>query len=368
MCGIAGIISLQNDFNVLKWLKDVSLILKHRGNDDDGITLFGSQNTHCSSIEHFQLLDTIKFPLQYLNLTPLSLLYNKNYYAGFIHRRLSILDLSELGHQPMCDITGNVWLTYNGEIYNYLELKKTLQTKGYQFFSNTDTEVLLNCYLHYGKNFIQHLNGMWAFCIYDKRTNEWILSRDRLGVKPLYYYHSKNIFAFASEQKAFIKSQLIPFNINHQALSKYLIDNVLEDREDGLFQNIKELQPGKNLFLNTQSLTIHKEKYFHLKNFITKTSISQTEEQIIQQTKNTVEKSIQQHLRSDVDVALSLSGGIDSSVIAVTSNKYSSHPLHTFSIVYPSHPSLDEKQFIDVINNTIHSIPHFITPIANDFF
>ncbi len=368
MCGIAGIISFQNNFNILKWLTDVSLILKHRGNDDDGITLFDFQNTDCSSVEHFHLLSSKNSSLQYLKLTPLSLLHNKKYHAGFIHRRLSILDLSELGHQPMCDYSGNVWITYNGEIYNYLELKKFLLNKGYQFFTNTDTEVVLNCYLHYGKDFLQYLNGMWAFCIYDKRTNEWILSRDRLGVKPLYYYHSKNIFAFASEQKAFIKSQLIPFSINHPALSKYLIDNILEDEKESIFQNIKELQSGEIIILDTHSLNLQKRKYFNLEAQLTKSFNNFSEQEIISQTREKVENSIQQHLRSDVEVAISLSGGIDSSIIAVTASPHVIKPLNTFSIVFPSHAAIDETNYINVINQNINSLSHPITPNANDFF
>ncbi len=368
MCGIAGIISFQNNFNVLKWLNDVSLILKHRGNDDDGITLFDFQNTDCSSIEHFHLLASKNSPLQYLKLTPLSFLHSKKYHAGFIHRRLSILDLSEQGHQPMCNNSGSVWITYNGEIYNYLELKKSLLNKGYQFFTNTDTEVVLNCYLHYGKDFLQYLNGMWAFCIYDKRTNEWILSRDRLGVKPLYYYHSKNIFAFASEQKTFIKSHLLPFSVNYQALSRYLIDTVLEDEEESIFQSIKELQPGEIMILDTHSLNLQKRKYFNLDAQLTKSFNNLSEQSIISQTREKVESSIQQHLKSDVDVAISLSGGIDSSVIAVTASRYSSQPLNTFSIVFPSHSDIDETSYINTINQTIHCHPHNILPNANDFF
>lgn len=368
MCGIAGIISFQNNFNVLKWLNDVSLILKHRGNDDDGITLFDFQNTDCSSIEHFHLLSSKNSSLQYLKLTALSSLHNKKYHAGFIHRRLSILDLSELGHQPMCDDSRNVWITYNGEIYNYLELKKFLLNKGYSFFSNTDTEVVLNCYLHYGKDFLQYLNGMWAFCIYDKRTNEWILSRDRLGVKPLYYYYSKNIFAFASEQKAFIKSQLIPFSIHHQALSKYLIDNILEEEEESIFQNIKELQPGEMIILDTHSLNFKKKKYFNLDTQLTKSFNNFSEQEIIFQTREKVENSIQKHLRSDVEIAISLSGGIDSSIIAVTASQYVFKPLNTFSIVFPSHAAIDETNYINVINQNINSLSHPITPNANDFF
>lgn len=366
MCGIAGIVSYDENTNILQVVKSVSKILQHRGNDDDGVVLFDEDNVYCSKIQHS--IEFTSSHLKYLSLLPFENIPVKKYPLALIHRRLSIIDLSEYGHQPMCDESGNVWITYNGEIYNYLKLKQFLIEKGFRFFSNTDTEVVLKAYLYYGKSFVQHLNGMWAFCIYDKRSNELFLSRDKIGVKPLYYYHSKNVFAFASEQKAFHQSGLIPFSINISAVSQYLIHNVLEDTEEGLIQEIKEVLPGENVFVNLANLCIKKEKYFHLSELLNGSKTHFDEQKIIHQTKKLVDNSIHQHLRSDVEVAVSLSGGIDSSIVAVSASRYLNRPIHCFSVVFPDKPGIDESVFVRSVNQQIPMVEHLITPTIDGFF
>ncbi|RME18789.1 MAG: asparagine synthase (glutamine-hydrolyzing), partial [Bacteroidetes bacterium] len=363
MCGIAGILSYQKSINIPRWLHNASQLLQHRGNDDDGITLFSNNNTYCSKISHPLSHHPM---LPYLQHIPYSDIPTIDVYLGLLHQRLSILDLSEYGHQPMCNEDGTVWITYNGEIYNYKQLRRMLEQQGFHFFSNTDTEVVLKAYLYYGKNFVRYLNGMWAFCIYDTKTKEIFLSRDRIGVKPLYYIYSSNLFAFASEQKVFLKTRLIPFEINQKALSKYLLDNVLEYEEEGIFKYIYELQPGENIIVNTNNLQIKKEKYFLLEELLSNNEI-QDEQDIIRNTKNLVSTSIFEHLQSDVPVAVALSGGIDSSVIASIAAQHIGQ-LHAFSIVYPQNPSIDESPFIPEVNKKLGSIPHLITPTPEEFF
>jgi asparagine synthase (glutamine-hydrolysing) len=368
MCGIAGIISFNQQINARQWLNEVSCILQHRGNDDDGISLFDNQTCYCYKIQHS--VDSINHSqLKFLQFIPENEVPSKFFSTGLMHRRLSIIDLSELGHQPMCDESADVWITYNGEVYNYLELKENLIKKGIHFFSNSDTEVILKAYLFYGKKFVELLNGMWAFCIYDRRTNEFFLSRDRVGVKPLYYYLSKDIFAFASEQKAFLKSNLIPFEINYSALSKYLLDNVLEYQENGLFQNIIEVQPGENITVNTNDLSLKKERYFSLDNLLSPTiNDSIDEKYLVEKTNHLVHKSVEEHLRSDVEVAISLSGGLDSSIIAVSASKKVEKPLHTFSISFPDNATVNEGNFAQIVSRQIHSQEHWIKPSAENFF
>lgn len=363
MCGIAGIISQNSSINVLQWLCKVSQLLRHRGNDDDGISVFDSNHFYCLKVEHSLNHHS---SLKYLNYTSVNDISHLNFQLGLLHRRLSIIDISEYGHQPMCDETGNVWITYNGEIYNYVELRKNLESKGVTFFSNTDTEVVLKLYIHYGKEFVNQLNGMWALAIYDRRSNEIILSRDRIGVKPLYYFFSKNIFAFASEQKVFLKTQLVPFETNYNALAKYLIDNVLEDTEESIFKNILELQPGETLTLDTKTLSLSKQKYFQVTDLLSN-NYEKNEKNIIERTHQIVKDSIVSHLRSDVDVAVSLSGGIDSSVIAVISSENINN-LHTFSIVFPKQKNIDESFYINEVNQQVHSTAHYVTPDSESFF
>lgn len=363
MCGIAGILSYQKNFNILRWLHNASQLLQHRGNDDDGITLFSHHQTYCTKINH-PLSHHPALPyLQHIQYPDIP---TTDFHLGLLHRRLSILDLSEYGHQPMCNEDASVWITYNGEIYNYKHLRGTLEQQGFRFFSNTDTEVVLKAYLHYGKSFVRYLNGMWAFCIYDIRKKELFLSRDRIGVKPLYYVHSKELFAFASEQKVFLKTHLIPFEINQKALSKYLLGNLLEYEEEGIFRHIKELQPGETIIVNTNDLQIKKERYFLLEDLLSNNEI-QDEQNIISNTKNLVSTSIREHLQSDVPVAVALSGGIDSSVIASITAQHTQQ-LHTFSIVYPQNASINESPFVTTLNKKLGSIPHLITPTPESFF
>lgn len=366
MCGIAGIVSYDENTNILQVVKSISKILQHRGNDDDGVVLFDEENIYCSKIQHS--IEFTNSHLNYLSLKSFEKIPVKKFSIALIHRRLSIIDLSEYGHQPMCDESGLVWITYNGEIYNYLELKQSLIKKGLCFFSNTDTEVVLKAYLYFGKSFVQYLNGMWAFCIYDKRKNELFLSRDKIGVKPLYYHHSKNLFVFASEQKAFHQSGLIPFSINTNAISQYLIHNVLDHTEEGLIQGIREVLPGENIFVNIANLEIKKEKHFHLSELLNVSKTHLDEQKIVHQTKKLVDNSIHQHLRSDVDVAVSLSGGIDSSIIAVSTSKYLNRPIHCFSVVFPENPDIDESIFIRSLRLQIPMIQHLITPSIDGFF
>ncbi len=364
MCGIAGIISYENNWSVKKWLCEASQIIRHRGNDDDGISLFDKDGVYCSKVEH----TTVCFSeWRYLQQITLQEIPERAFYIGLLHRRLSIIDLSEMGHQPMCDESGQVWITYNGEVYNYLELRKELVNKGYSFFSHSDTEVVLKAYLYYGKEFVKHLNGMWAFCIYDSRTRELVLSRDRLGVKPLYYCYSKGLFAFASEQKVFVRSKLVSFGVNYSAVAKYLIDNVLEDKEESVMKAIYEVQPGQIILVNIDNLKIRKDKYFELEE-LAKGSKAEDEREAVAKTDLLVRNSIYQHLRSDVEVGVALSGGIDSSVIAVVSADDLDAELHTFSVVFPENAEIDESKYVEEVNRKINGKKHFVTPTVSEFF
>ena len=164
MCGITGIVSHDvNNSNHLSAIKKMNDAIAHRGPNSEGI-------------------------------------WNDEYcFLG--HRRLSIIDLSETGHQPMCDNTGKIWITFNGEIYNYIELKDTLNKKGHTFKSESDTEVVIAAYKEWGTDCVNQFNGMWAFCIYDKEKQFCFASRDRFGVKPFYYFADSHQFTFASEIK-----------------------------------------------------------------------------------------------------------------------------------------------------------------------
>ena len=178
------------------------------------------------------------------------------------HRRLSILDLSSAGRQPFVSQDNKLFLVYNGEIYNYLELRMELSKLGYVFRTKTDTEVLLAAYGCWGPSFVNRLNGMWAFVIWDSRNKILLASRDRFGIKPLYYYQREGQWIFASEIKALIKHPIVPCKPNEVALFHFLVSELPPEIEDTYFQDIKSLKPATNLFLRNG--IIEQKKFWEL--------------------------------------------------------------------------------------------------------
>lgn len=278
MCGISGIVNKNRskvDFNEIKSITD---IIAHRGPNGEGF------------------------------------LIENNLALG--HRRLAIIDLSSDGNQPMW-YDDNYAIVFNGEIYNYLELRQELQDLGFVFKSKTDTEVILVAYNYWGTDCVNRFNGMWAFCIYDKVKQILFCSRDRFGVKPFYYFDGDKQFTFGSELK-----QLIPYSskkVNKKVLFEYLILSLEEQTEDTFFESIKRLQPSHNLIYDLRTNKFSIERYFSLqfKTHVNKLPLNES----IGQLKSDLFSSIKLRLRSDVEVGTCLSGGLDSSSIAAIVSK-----------------------------------------------
>ena len=233
MCGISGIFNIDNTPISVELLQKMANSIRHRGPDDEGFLLV---NTINGGIEHRYGNDTIsevKSKTNYL-LTESSFKPN----LGFGYRRLSILDLSSNGHQPMTNIDGSLWIEYNGEIYNYIEIKEELLLKGYKFKSNTDTEVILNAYEEWGFDCLKRFNGMWAFAIWDNKKKLLFCARDRFGVKPFYYYFDNKKFVFASEIKAILQDKTIKREINEPLIFDYFILNLIDHTNETFFKNI----------------------------------------------------------------------------------------------------------------------------------
>ena len=283
MCGIAGIITYKKNFSHSKLSSDLNRMLNaisHRGPDGEGTWI------------------------------------KKNVF--FAHKRLSIIDLSKNAKQPMVSRCGRFILNFNGEIYNYIELKKILSSKGYIFFSNSDTEVLLNSYIEWGDNFLKKLNGMFAFSIFDKKTKNVLLARDRFGTKPLYITVFNNTLFYSSEIKSFFKIHNFRKEINFQSLSQYLIfQNIISN--DSLYKNIKLVPAGSYINLNEKNINRIDFKKFWDFDFNEDTSLN--EEYCIDKVKDLLEKSLKKQTRSDVEVGTYLSGGIDSGLINLINSK-----------------------------------------------
>lgn len=299
MCTIAGF-----NFNDEKLIKNMTDTMCHRGPDGEGF--------FCSAK------------------------------VSLGHRRLSILDLSEKGQQPMG--YRNLHITYNGEIYNFQEIKADLVQKGHQFVSDTDTEVILHAYDEWGKQCVQRFNGMWAFCIYDENKNTFFFSRDRFGVKPLYYYFDGRIFIFASELKA-IQKHNIALEIDPVAVNFYFYQKYIGS-ELTIFKNCYKLPPSYNAFFNLNDYTFIKEKYFDLENEITVARKLPLKERLMK-IGELIEDAVVKRLVADVSVGSFLSGGLDSSIISALIAKHKSN-LDTFSIGFKE-KSYDEVPYSRVV-------------------
>jgi len=269
MCGIIGEIS--ENINVEKFIEMRDTLI-HRGPDDEGIYLDDSKK------------------------------------VIFGHRRLSIIDLSILGKQPMTNEDGTVWITFNGEIYNFKELRIELKQLNHVFRSQSDTEVIIHGYEEWGIRIVEKLRGMFAFGIWDKKASRLFLARDRIGIKPLYYYYHKNRFIFASELKAIIKDESIKRELNPKAVECYFYKGYIPSPYS-IWQNISKLPPGHYLIFENDNINI--QKYWDL----TIDNKEYSEEDIISQIEKLLMESINLRLISDVPLGILLSGGIDSSTI-----------------------------------------------------
>ncbi len=293
MCSIFGEISYKILENA-EWLKKASIITHHRGPD-------------CKNFWNS---------------------YDKKVFLG--HNRLSIIDLSNYGNQPMISDCQNYTITFNGEIYNFKDLKNELTHKGFSFRSNSDTEVLLNSYKYWGDNFLDKVEGMFAFAIYDKKKNIVLLARDKSGEKPLYYHYNSNSLSFCSELKGLLENPKIDKKLSSKSLGQFLYQGYVLGN-DCLINNIKKLKPGKYLKYDLSTGDIKISRYFtipsqeNLPNFY-------SEENIVNDLIKLFDKSIQKQINADVPVGVLLSGGIDSSLITAFASN-SKNKLNTFTFL-----------------------------------
>ena len=251
--------------------------------------------------------------------------------VGLAQRRLAILDLSELGHQPMLSPDKNVAVTYNGEIYNYRELRNELRKRGYCFKSECDTEVLIAAYMEWGCECFQRFNGMFAVAIYDKNENKIILARDRIGKKPLYYYHEDEDFVFASELKPIMKYPNFSKRINKKMIGKFLCNKYLE-APFSIFENTFKVIPGT--YITYQNNTIKTEFYWNIleqKKQGDKEQF-QNEEQALYEMEHLLQDATEKRLIADVPVGTFLSGGIDSALVTAMTQRVSDTQVKSFSI------------------------------------
>lgn len=290
MCGIAGLVDWSGRAVDRSLLETMTRRLVHRGPDGEGYHLHGN--------------------------------------VGLGHRRLSIIDLGH-GAQPMCNEDGSIWVTYNGEIYNFPELKKDLESRGHIFRSVCDTEVLVHAYEEWGDSLVEQLRGMFAFAILDQVKERLLLARDRFGVKPLVYYSGERWFAFASETKAIAAHPDIPREIDYTGLAHYFEYGYVPAPET-IFKDIRKLPPGQIMSVDLKRPGKIQEKRYWFLDYSAQIDID--ENSAIQRLDEILSDAIRIRMISDVPLGGLLSGGLDSSAVVTLMARQSTDPVKTFSI------------------------------------
>jgi asparagine synthase (glutamine-hydrolysing) len=347
MCGITGYIDFQGT------IKDTSIILnmlkvqKHRGPDDSGIRAFNMGTSRSMELSATR---------------PSSVTNNFDGMLGF--NRLSILDLSSNGHQPMVSPDNKIILTLNGEIYNAFDYKPELESWGYKFKSTSDTEVVLALYLRYGfEGLLQRLNGMFAIVIVDLNLSEIFITRDRFGIKPMYYITREDYFAFSSELKSFDFLPGFDFQLDYEQLDEFLLfrNNLVGT----LFKDIYSLEPGHYLKYSLgKGLT--KKKYFQINDY-SRSLVSRNLEFYGDELENWLSNSVQMQLMSDVKLGCQLSGGIDSSLVTWLANRGKGKDnFEAVSIIF-NDSRFSEEDYIDEVINGL-SIPGHKFLLESDYY
>ncbi|MBX3348448.1 MAG: asparagine synthase (glutamine-hydrolyzing) [Nitrospira sp.] len=357
MCGIAGLLSIERYSNP-HLIQKMTTLLRHRGPDDEGYLAYDALvgNGVPRLLGGEESVD--RSGPQLLGSSS-----RANVYLG--HRRLAILDLSPAGHQPMR--YGDLWLVHNGEIYNYVELRSQLSSAGYRFVSQTDTEVILAAYHMWGEDCVRRFNGDWAFCILDTRDNTLFLSRDRFGIKPLYYWKSPTELAFASEIKALFALPFVPRGLNASRTLDYRMLSCRDHTSGTLYEDIYQLRPGHCMKIDLRTGLGRTYEYYKPQ---WSTELGEYQHGKAVQYANDIREllfeAVKIRLRADVPVGTCLSGGLDSStIVAIMSKllkqKEPGSQVHTFTASFPE-LSIDETRYAEMVVSATDSLSHLVFP------
>lgn len=324
MCGIFGVVYKEKSAEITeRWARKVTASMTHRGPDEDGVYVDGN--------------------------------------VALGHRRLSIIDLSG-GRQPIFNEDGSIGIVFNGEIYNYKAIQQKLMSKGRRFKTKSDTEVILRSYEEWGADCVNRLQGMFAFAIYDRNKMTLFLSRDRLGIKPLYYFENDQALVFASEIKAIFKSGLVRPLLNDARLDFYFSLGYTPGPET-LFNRILKLPPGHSLWFENGKTTI--ERYWSLD------GIEKSDapiEALQERLRALLLEAVEGHLMSEVPLGVFLSGGIDSSAIVACVHRLRRDPINTFSVGYKDAADLSELSYADLVAKKFGTRHHELILSPESFF
>jgi asparagine synthase (glutamine-hydrolysing) len=324
MCGICGKLMFDPEAHVPEaLLKGMADAIKHRGPDDEGFYAAG----------------------------PMGL--------GF--RRLSIIDLSG-GHQPLCNEDGTVWIVFNGEIYNYQSLRQELRGKGHTFKTNSDTEVIVHLYEEHGADCVEKLRGMFGFAIWDSVKRTLLLARDRVGIKPLYYFLGKDFISFGSEIKAILADPSVEREVEPEMIDRFLVYYYLPGNQT-LLRNLFKLEPGHTLVVRNGNLQVRRYWDLEFDDTDTRYSTRDLERQLV----DLLDETVQLHMISDVPVGFLLSGGIDSTAMLSFAAAKTGQPISTFTIGFSSDSVVDERPYARLAAERYGSKHYEISISPSDF-
>lgn len=357
MCGIVGAVGLGRPIDpaALQRMNDVQV---HRGPDGEGFLLgwMDSGEYQQTFLGHTRQWDAH---------TPVT--------VGLGHRRLAIIDLSERGLQPMTACDARQWIVFNGEIYNHLELREELETLGYQFRTRTDTEVLLQAYRHWSEDCLRHLDGMFAFAIWDGARGRLFCARDRLGIKPFYYATPTGAFVFASEIKALLTFPGVDATPDDEAVVAFLAHANCDYGERTLLRSVKALPPGHALTLDAATGHVTTHAYWTL---VPEATNGAGEDERLDGLRRLLVETTCRHLISDVRIGSCLSGGLDSStVVSLIGKIWREQPeaakalgdkFHTFTACYEDR-AFDEREYALTVAESVGATPHLAFPAPEDF-
>lgn len=336
MCGICGEISFKSKDIKAEIVKKMCNVLAHRGPDDEGMVCI--KGNRC--VEMSKSTGWVSS--------------NSGFEVALGHRRLSIIDLSEAGHQPMANEDQLIWIVFNGEIYNFLELKEDLEKKGHRFRSKSDTEVILHAYEEWDVDCLQRFRGMFAFAIWDGKRKRLFLARDRLGKKPLVYWRGNGYLLFASEIKSLLQVPRVERKVNLHALHSYLTFQYVPS-PDSIFEGINKLPPAHYLLFDSTG-HVKIERYWTLR-FSPSNKKKVSFQDMCEGIRSELEESVRHRLISDVPLGAFLSGGVDSSTVVGIMAKLSGTPVKTFSIGFEE-KEFDELSYARIISERFGTEHH----------
>jgi asparagine synthase (glutamine-hydrolysing) len=355
MCGLAGIINFKSATG--KDLYAINAPIRHRGPDDEGYltwdalgepAIWAGQDTAGSSLELHQLQ---RLPME------------QALRVGLAHRRLSILDLSAAGHQPMVSKTAGLAIVFNGEIYNYLEVREELQQQGFEFHTHSDTEVILQAWACWGAEALHRFNGMFAFLLLDFKKQQLVAVRDRFGVKPLYFTRTSSYLAFASEVKQLRGLGEYKFELNTPIAYDYLKHGYIDHEPDTFELGLQQIMPGQLMAIDLKTNDIAVKQWYTLQPKAWRGSA----EEALQQFKNLLHDAVRLRMRSDVPVGSALSGGLDSSTIVCLMRQVldeaGNHQKVLETVTSACHDKrFDETAYAELVNKQTKSISHKVYP------